>query len=365
MHDILSLLPELAATGQRAALCTVTDTVGSTPQKAGAKLLILPDLRNVGTLGGGCVEAEARKQAVGIMVSGARRLLSFRLDDDYGWDDGLICGGSMKVFVDLTDRPADAGVYRAMQRLLEAGVPAVLATVVEVGDDSEGVVLGQKLLLGLDGRRVGTLGAASLDDEVLSAAAKALEENRPYTWRAPRAAVSVFLEGVLPQVHVLIAGAGHVGAAVSRFAAMCDFRVTVVDDRPEYANAQNLPDAHEIIVGDIPAALADDPKGPMTFVVIVTRGHRHDEECLHAVIQSDAGYIGLIGSRRKVKLIFDDLRAMGIAEERLANVYAPIGVDIGSKTVPEIAISIVAQLIQQRNTRKVRNVADAFRAARA
>ena len=114
-----------------------------------------------------------------------------------------------------------------------------------------------------------------------------------------------------------------------------------------------MPDADQIIVGDIFAELRSYPIDSFTYVVIVTRGHNHDEEALHATINSDARYIGLIGSRRKVKLIYEDLMELGISTERLDRVYAPIGLDINSKTVPEIAVSIASQLIQVRNNPKV------------
>ena len=125
--------------------------------------------------------------------------------------------------------------------------------------------------------------------------------------------------------------------------------MVVVDDRVDFASRDRLPDANQIIIGDIFEELQKYPIDSFTYVVIVTRGHNHDEEALHATINSDAQYIGLIGSRRKVKLIYEDLMELGISPERLGRVYAPIGLDINSKTVPEIAVSIASQLIQVRN----------------
>ena len=196
-------------------------------------------------------------------------------------------------------------------------------------------------------------GTSALDSDVVPITVEALESRAPEIWHTADESVTVFVEPVLPQIRLVICGAGHVGAAVSRFASMCDFRVTVIDDRGEYAHAQNLPEADEIIVAEIAEALTRVRIDPMTFVVIVTRGHRNDEECLGAVAESDAGYIGMIGSRRKIQLIIEDLAEAGISTDRLGRVHAPIGIDIGSQTVPEIAVSIVAQLIQARNTSKV------------
>ena len=236
-------------------------------------------------------------------------------------------------------------------------MPVVLATVVDAPTQPP---IGRKLLFGGDGSRVGTLGSSELGDAIPAVGVRALQENEPQTWRSGDG-TTVYVEAILPQVKLLVAGAGHVGAAVCRFAAMCDFHVTVIDDRTEYANAANLPDAHRVVVADIASTLQETPMTPLTFVVIVTRGHRNDEECLRAVINTNAGYKGLIGSRRKIKLIFDDLREIGIPADRLAEVHAPIGLDIGSKTVPEIAVSIVAQLIQVRNSSKLSHLAESFR----
>ena len=160
---------------------------------------------------------------------------------------------------------------------------------------------------------------------------------------------AVFLEPLQPRPTLLIAGAGHVGQALCHLGNWLDFDVVIVDDRADFASAERLPEADDIIVGDIETELRNYPITPLTYVVIVTRGHQHDESALHAVVESDARYIGLIGSRRKIKLIFDDLLDVGIPTERLQRVYAPVGLNINSKTVPEIAVSIAAQLIQIRN----------------
>ena len=200
---------------------------------------------------------------------------------------------------------------------------------------------------------MGSLGTDSLDDLFAAHAVTALEKNDARLWTETDSEVTVFVEAMLPQVRLIVCGAGHVGKALTQFAAACDFHVTVIDDRPEFANARNLPEAHEIIVDDLPTATAGQEFGPLTYVVIVTRGHNHDESCLRAVIESDAGYVGMIGSRRKIKLIYDDLKELGIPESRFDRVHAPIGLDIASNTVPEIAVSIVAQLIHHRNTQKI------------
>jgi xanthine dehydrogenase accessory factor len=155
----------------------------------------------------------------------------------------------------------------------------------------------------------------------------------------------------LPRITLLIVGAGHVGHAVARLAADLDFKVWVVDDRASYANQERFPTAEKIIVGDIGQRLLELVPGitPSTFAIIVTRGHAHDEEALYHLARSPAGYVGMIGSKRKIKLIYQDLVAKGISADDLRKVHAPLGFAIGSQTVGEIAVSIVAELIACRN----------------
>ena len=346
MREIYQKIPELIESSEVGAFCTVVETKGSTPQKPGSKLLILPDLRNIGTLGGGCVEAEARRQAIGLMQDGVPRLLEFQLDSDYGWDDGLICGGNMKIFIDLPKTSAEAEMFERLQALNTEKIPLVCATV--VASEKQGVEVGMKMIFANTGEHIGSLGHPALETAVAAETARVLAENRAGLFQETETAL-VFLEPLQPRPTLLIAGAGHIGQALCHLGNWLDFEVVIVDDRADFASADRLPEADKIIIGDIETELRNYPITPLTYVVIVTRGHQHDESALHSVVESDARYIGLIGSRRKIKLIFDDLRDVGISKERLQRVYAPIGLDINSKTVSEIAVSIASQLIQIRN----------------
>ena len=153
----------------------------------------------------------------------------------------------------------------------------------------------------------------------------------------------------LGRCRLIIVGAGHVGQKVAQLAAEVDFEVWVVDDREEYASVQRFPTASRLLVAPVDTALSGLEIDANTYCLIVTRGHNHDEEALYHLAETPAKYVGMIGSRRKIKLIFDDLLAEGISREALERVKAPLGFDIGSQTVPEIAISIVAELIAHRN----------------
>jgi xanthine dehydrogenase accessory factor len=337
---------ELLEQGTNLVLCTLVETRGSTPQKAGAAMLVLSDGSQRGTLGGGCVEAEVKHQALRLLGQGQPHLLTFQLDSTYGWDDGLICGGRMVILATpLRGRDADPELhryYRVYRELLHAGSGCTEA----VWLGGEAWPVGSRLLFDALGQPSAawppTLPAASFARDLLPLQ----QRPRPYVRQG------IAYLPVWPRIRLLIVGAGHVGQAVARLAAEADFDVWVLDDRAAYANRERFPTAQRLIVGDLAAQLQhlrQHDITPQTYVIIVTRGHRHDEEALYYLAESPAGYVGMIGSKRKIRLIFEDLRSRGIPAEALARVHAPLGVPIGSQTVPEIAISIVAELIACRN----------------
>jgi xanthine dehydrogenase accessory factor len=300
-----------------------------------------------GTLGGGCVEAEVKQKAIRRIGQSGAELHAFLLDHDYAWADGLICGGKMVILAEALSGPGPLGYFRAYQALLESGAGFTEAVVVDPDRRRERgahpLPLGTRALVDPAGRCVATWPANS-GGEALAAGEGALD-GRP----KPAVRDGVAFLPTLPRVRLLIVGAGHVGQGVAALAAQADFDVWVVDDRQQYANPERFPTAERIIVGPIGEVLPALEVTPQTYALIVTRGHGHDQEALFHLATTAAPYVGLIGSRRKIKLIFDGLRDQGIAERDLARVAAPVGFDIGSQTIPEIAVSIVAELIARRN----------------
>jgi xanthine dehydrogenase accessory factor len=352
MREVLSQLTSTLASGKECVYCAVVETRGSTPQKPGAAMLVFPDGGQVGTLGGGCVEAEVRQRALRAMGSGQPEVHVFNLDDNYGWDDGLICGGRMTILADpfpsptsaLAPRREAAGeYYRRFRERVEQGLGCTEAVV--MSEQMPGTHPGQRFLFDDDARLIGQVGDDSPTAELIAALPPLRERPRPSAQRG------IAYLPVLPRVTLLIVGGGHVGQAVARLGADVDFGVWVVDDREGYASAERFPTAERRIVGDIGPTLQRlvPELTPSFFALVVTRGHAHDEEALYHLARSQAGYVGMIGSKRKIKLIYEDLIAKGIAPDALTRVHAPLGFNIGSQTVPEIAVSIVAELIACRN----------------
>lgn len=315
MSDLFPTLQSLiddAEARRPVAICTIVETRGSTPQCPGATMLVRADGKTVGTLGGGCVEAEVRRRALEFIQQGHNALLDYVLDHDFGWDDGLVCGGKMKVAVMPLVAGCDLDPWRVALEKTRRREPSAFP----IDVDHEGVR--QRYLVHLE---------------------------------------------VPPTL--LIAGAGHVGKAVAKLAVDLDFHVVVIDDRGDYAASLRFDPRVELVVADIPQTLREHPLDAGTYVVIVTRGHQHDEQALEAVVRREAAYIGLIGSRRKSRLIFADLKALGVTDAQLARVHTPIGLDIRAITVPEIAVSIMAQLVKVRREQVPVLVEGPFAAAQA
>ncbi|MBI3864093.1 MAG: XdhC family protein [Planctomycetia bacterium] len=342
MRKLLEDLERQVRGGNAVAYTALVETRGSTPQKAGASMLVFPDGSQSGTLGGGCVEAEVKRRALGLIDHGAAELLTFQLDDNYGWDDGLICGGRMKMLVDPIRPGDDFSYFEALNRQVAAGTACTEAIVIDP-EKAGGGFAGDRFLLNDCGEMIAARSRSPVPGAVAEELRPVKQRPRPYVEKG--ISYLPFLE----RCRLLIVGAGHVGQKAAELAAQVDFEVWVVDDREEYANSRRFPAASRLVVGPVDTSLSGLEIDGRTYCLIVTRGHNHDEEALYHLAETRAAYVGMIGSRRKIKLIFDDLLAEGVSRQALERVTAPLGFDIGSQTVPEIAISIVAELIAHRN----------------
>jgi xanthine dehydrogenase accessory factor len=348
MRELLANVTAALDARRECVFCSLVETRGSTPQKAGAAMLVFPDGSQAGTLGGGCVEAEVKRRALAVLGDGRDKpeVLTFCLDDNYGWDDGLICGGRMTILAEpLTLRRPEAGDYfRCLRQHIDSGQGCTEAVVISEQPE-KAIPTGSRYLFDNANQLITHLG----DGSAGANAARHLVrlDKRPGAFVQQ----GIAYLPILPRVTLFIVGGGHVGHAVAKLAADVDFDIWALDDRERYASRERFPMAQRRFVGDIGATLKQlvAEITPSFFCLIVTRGHAHDEEALYHLAPTCAGYVGMIGSKRKIKLIYDDLLAKGIPEGTLARVHAPLGFDIGSQTVPEIAVSIVAELIACRN----------------
>lgn len=243
---------------------------------------------------------------------------------------------------------------------LAGGAPVVVATIIAAPAAGQGVV-GAKMLVRADGSTLGTLDGGALDGALRAEAQDAFRRRGVYTLhltaegrRLGRQEEStgdtyqVMIEYYERPATLLIVGGGHIGKALAVIGDLCGFAVEVVDDRPEYANEERFPEARRVTCGRFDEVLADYPVDQSTYVVCVTRGHRHDEMSLRQVVRKPAAYIGMIGSRRRVGAVLQHLMEEGVPAEAVSHVHTPIGLDIGAETPEEIAVSIMAEIIQAR-----------------
>ncbi len=258
MVDIYEEIVRIKQSGDVAALAIIVQVKGSTPRAEGSKMLIKSDGSLLGSVGGGCLEAEVWEAAMKVIRTETAEVLNFDLTGQDDTQEGLICGGTMQVFI----------------------------------------------------------------------------------------------EPILAQPTIYIFGAGHIGFAISKIAAMTGFRVSVIDDRPAYANAERFPDADEFHVDDPAEAISKLKINKASYLVITCRGHLEDQRVLAQAIKTPAGYIGMIGSRKKVKTVFANLKSEGISGEALDKIHAPIGIPIATETPEEIAVSIMAEIIDARRKHK-------------
>ena len=340
--DVNRKIVEFADNGESFAMALVLKAEGSTPRKAGVKAVIDKAGTIWGTLGGGQVEAEAQRRAVEACKSKHPVVFDLNLYGADRADDDPICGGTMRILIDPTaakDRASYAKVAEAIVQR-QRGVMLTIARGVEHMEVQSQWF--QEKDIPLNAAFPGT-------DNIRSCLAREMPQLFTESSEDPKVFTEVLVEPVIPKPLLVIAGGGHVGQALALQASLVGFDITVIDDRAEFTDPALFPEGTKTLDGDIPKLITAQPIGGDTYIVIVTRGHKLDAESLEACIHTLAAYIGMIGSKRKVALIRKNFIESDIAtEEEFDRVHAPIGLDIGAVTVPEIAASITAELISIR-----------------
>jgi len=354
-HIYLQLL-EFIRNNKPCVLATVTGTQGSTPQKPGSSAIFDKKKLVAGTVGGGAVELAIGEIAAEAILSKKSGYFHFDLDNDISDIESAICGGGMKILVDAAPEK-HIEVFEEIRISGINRIPGVLVILCGSGlSNCDGI---KRFWLTSDNL---TKFSEKMPDEIIVAATEMLDNSNADEFREIAMPGSkenelklAFLESIVPPKRLIIAGAGHVGKALSHLGKLLDFEVTVWDDRPEYANKTNLPDADKVLSGSLDESLGNIRADKDTFIVIVTRGHKKDADVLRKFIGSDAGYIGMIGSRKKIVLVRESfLKNEWATAKQWNKIHTPIGLEIGSKTVQEIALSIAAQLVQVRNQLKNR-----------
>ena len=347
MKEAIQEAVNLLSDGQPCVLATVVRTQGSTPQKSGAMLLVREDGTGVGTLGGGCVEGDIWFAAREILHNhGGPEFKNYYLNEDIAARDGLVCGGTMYFYLEPFWEGTDfLEIGAQVLEAYEGGDAVALATVVNVTAGATN--LGAKLLLRLDGSVAGSLGSSQLDEKATAVGERVAQVGAVENFTTDDG-IEVFVEGFTTPPTLVMVGGGHVGKATADLAHTLGYRVFVVDDRPEFANEERYPYAEQTLVTGYEGWADHLSVNVNSYVVVATRGHRYDDMALESALSTKARYIGLLGSRRKTLMIYQRLLQQGIPLERLEQVRAPIGLDIGGLTPEELAVSVMSEIIMVR-----------------
>lgn len=343
-ESLAKLIIEQLEAGNPVVLISIVSLQGSSPRHFGTKMLVTADGKSYGTIGGSLMEATAIAESKSVIRQKHSRLMNFDLDGANAYAANMICGGKTVLLLDyLAPDTANREFCRQWYDALVSGGNFYFLTHIKEGEiDID--VLGHSLVL-TDDSITGNCPMTEADAVNLKANLKNMSATTVFT----AGNGSIIVDPMRKLKTVYCFGGGHVAMPTVRITAMAGFRVVVLDDRDEFANAERFPDADEIrIIKDYNRALEGMEIDEDSYIVILTRGHQYDREVLEQSLRTDAGYIGMISSRRKRDTIYKALMAEGVSRERLEYVHSPIGLDIGAETPEEIAISIVSELISVR-----------------
>jgi xanthine dehydrogenase accessory factor len=349
MEDIYYEIAKALEKKENVALATLVTRVGSAPRAVGAKYLIKGDGTSVGSIGGGCVEAEVWQEAQKVMEKGEGRILHFDLTPELLAEGGLICGGNIGIFLEPLQEEF-LPIYQEAAKIRQKGGSAILITLISVdGPLPKGE--GSKVLIKKSGEKIGRLwGGVELENKILREGEVLLKEKKlnVMAFRSENRKMEILLEPIFSEPTVYIFGGGHVSEQLAPLAKKVHFKVVIIDDREMFANRSRFPEADEVIVSEFEECFNRLHIDENSYIVIVTRGHLCDGFVLKQAVKTKTRYIGMIGSKKKIQTLYQNLITEGIAKDALARVYAPIGIDIHSETPEEIAVSIVAELIKVR-----------------
>lgn len=357
MKELLDDIERWRAAGKRVAVARVVDIEGSAPRDPGAAMAVNEDSEVAGSVSGGCVEGAVLTEGLSVLEKGKPKLVTYGIADDDAFAVGLTCGGTIHIFIAPPD-PLDEAINAA----LRTGEPAALATIIE------GPGIGARLLVRPgEAEPIGSLGDADLDRVVIRDALGELEAGRTgirhygvHGEARREEGVAVFIESFALPPRMVIFGAIDFTAALARLGKVLGYRVTVCDARAVFATPQRFPMADEV-VNDWPdryLAKIGDELGPRDAVCVLTHDPKFDVPAIHAALETKAGYLGAMGSRRTHDKRMERLREAGVDDTGLARVMAPVGLDIGARTPEETAVSICAEIIAQRTGREALSLRD-------
>jgi len=337
MKDVIDDINRWQAENQPVALATVVQTWGSAPRKVGAKMALTPDGRIAGSVSGGCVEGAVFEEGTAALQANQPKLLHFGVADETAWDVGLACGGTIEVFVE----PLNTAVTQFIHNLIQNDEAGAAITVIR-GPEA---MLGRKLAISRAGEQVGTLGDDGLDAQAIAAEAKAVHPQRVQLADE----VEVFIDTVRPAPTLIMVGGVHIAIALTSYAKTLGYRTLVIDPRRAFGSDERFPHVDQLIQAWPDKAFAEVKITPETAVALLTHDPKIDDPALKIILQERPFYIGALGSKKTHAKRVERLRGYGFSDEQIGRIHGPIGLDIGAQTPEEIALSVMAEIVQARS----------------
>jgi len=330
MPEIFEHIDQLGRAPGRVAVATLVNTRGTTPRKEGAKMLVGEGGGVLGSVTiGGCVDAQVIEETADVLDKNRPRLLELNLGDEEAWEIGLTCGGTIEVFVE----PLTPELYVKVREHAARGGHAAIVTRLDTG---------AKLLLLDDGTSEGTLGEAFLDERFGAEARDAMAAGLSRTLVLE--GVRAFLEVIAPPALLLVVGASHVAMPLTTLARTLDYHTVVMDGRPRFATRERFADVDELRIGIPSEMIREYALTPSAALVLVAHDYKYDLPVLRHALGTDIGYIGMLGSARRGATILKFLADEGVGDAQLKRVRVPIGLDLGARSAPEIALAILAEI---------------------
>lgn len=352
MKDICAKIIELLEENRVSALATITRQAGSSPRGVGTKMLFLEDGSYVGTIGGGLLEKIVMEKSADVLKTLTPLRFEHRMEGKEIDEAEMTCGGNVEIFIEpvFSKNSETLNIFEEITDIFARGGAGLIATVIDSERWSHGHE--QRIFINKNGERKGALaGLEEICDAVQGEMDRYLGERSPLRvvlTDANENPVKLFIEPVISDPAVYIFGGGHVSKQIVPLAAKVGFRVVVIDDRPEFSDSRDFPEAAEVYTYSFDGAVHKLPVNEFSYLVIVTRGHSHDKTVLDQALKTPARYVGMIGSRKKLSLIFAKLLEQGFTQDDINRIHSPIGLEIGAETPEEIAVSITAELIKVR-----------------
>lgn len=347
MREVLTEIEKWQQEGKQIAIATNVKRVGISLRPLGAKMAATSKMEIAGSVTGGCLEGAVYEEAQQVLKTGQPKLLHYGVNGDQKpWDIGLTCGSSLDIFVESLDAPAWQALLPAVEKCLHENILAAVVTVIS------GKWVGNKMLVYADGSRVGTLGFEPLLNERVLLWVKEQMDLQEANWQhfeTKDESVEVFVDVLVPELRLIVIGAGHIAIPLLAMAKTMGYHTVLIDPREAFATPERFPDVDELIKDWPAAVLAKMPLDASTYVAAISHDEKLDNPALALALKANTRYVGVLGTRKNIDKRLLELKELGVSEDQLVKLRAPIGVPLGAIFPEEIAVSILAEMTEARH----------------